>query len=229
MNHPEESPAFVLAEEGYDVWMLNQRGNSYSRSHKHLNPDSKNRKVVEQFFDFSFQELGEVDLPNQLAFIKEQAGVENVTYIGHSLGATNLMTGLAKTNLPVNLAISLAPITKLEHMVASWPVHFVADNMDIVKWFADLIGYYEHGAFWTNELMRIACGLLDDVCLYGETWLYATTSEYEDPDRFQVYMGHSWKGVSMRLLYHLAQEVRSGNFEKYDHGTALNKQFYRQE
>ena len=36
MNHADDAPAFVLAEEGYDVWLANSRGSKHSRKHTKL-------------------------------------------------------------------------------------------------------------------------------------------------------------------------------------------------
>ena len=50
---------YVLAKEGYDVWLGNNRGCIFSRKNTHLNPDIDYVK----FFDYSFYELGKYDAP----------------------------------------------------------------------------------------------------------------------------------------------------------------------
>ena len=51
-----------MADAGYDVYLGNNRGNSYSRGHVHLDPSRDAKK----YFDFSFAELGLHDVPAQL-------------------------------------------------------------------------------------------------------------------------------------------------------------------
>ena len=55
----EQSPAFILARAGYDIWLGNNRGTRYARKNNHINPDTQ----ASQFFDYSWFELGQYDGP----------------------------------------------------------------------------------------------------------------------------------------------------------------------
>ena len=78
-----DSMAFFFADQGFDVWMNNSRGNRHSRFHRYHDPDHD-----AEFWDFSFQELGKYDQPAVIDYILKTTGVPNLTYIGHSQGTT---------------------------------------------------------------------------------------------------------------------------------------------
>lgn len=114
-NHAHKSPAFVLAMNGYDVWLGNNRGGLYSRRHVNLDPDVD----TEEFFNYSFVELGKYDLPAMLDFVRRVTNVEKVTYIAHSQGTTQMFFALAEMQEQmaerINLFIALGPVVTLNH------------------------------------------------------------------------------------------------------------------
>lgn len=71
--------AYILADQGYDVWIGNARGNKYSRAHTYLDPDSG-----VDFWDFTWHQIGIYDIPAMIDYVLEQTGQKDMFYIGHS-------------------------------------------------------------------------------------------------------------------------------------------------
>jgi lysosomal acid lipase/cholesteryl ester hydrolase len=98
---------FILADAGYDVWLGNFRGNTYSRRHLTLNPD------LEEFWRFSFDEHGQQDLPSMLDHVLATTGRQRLVYIGHSMGTLAfwvMMNVQPEMNAKVELMVGLAPV-----------------------------------------------------------------------------------------------------------------------
>ena len=68
LNRANNSLPFYLLEKGFDVWLLNNRGCSYSREHTEYHISHS------KLWDFSFQEMAQFDVPATLRFITAHTG-----------------------------------------------------------------------------------------------------------------------------------------------------------
>jgi len=113
MTEPQNSIPFVMAQAGYDVWFGNNRGNKYSRHNSHIDPN----KDAKTFFDFSFETLGENDVPAIIDYEIKTTGMKKLTWIGHSQGTSQMFAALStnedKYADKINLFVALAPIASL--------------------------------------------------------------------------------------------------------------------
>lgn len=76
------SAAYKFADAGYDVWIANARGNTYSRQHITMHPNDP------QFWDFSWHEIGVYDIPATIDYILKYTNQTKLSYVGHSQGVT---------------------------------------------------------------------------------------------------------------------------------------------
>jgi len=82
-----------LALGCYDVYFSNYRGTKYSRTHATLSPDDA------AYWKFEFLDIAEKDVPAIVEKIVEVNGTcKKVTLVGHSQGAQNILTSLAKSS-----------------------------------------------------------------------------------------------------------------------------------
>ena len=81
--------AYLLADNGHDVWMGNARGNRHSTLSLKYSTESK------EFWDFSWHEIGFFDLPAMIDYMLQITGASETFYVGHSQGTTALMVLLS--------------------------------------------------------------------------------------------------------------------------------------
>uniref|UniRef100_A0A667Z0U9 Lipase, gastric n=2 Tax=Myripristis murdjan TaxID=586833 RepID=A0A667Z0U9_9TELE len=224
-NLPNSSLGYVLADAGYDVWLGNSRGNTWSRKHRTLRPDQ------DDFWKFSYDEMAQKDLPAVVNHILKTTGQEQIFYIGHSQGTT--IAFIAFSTLPelankIKLFFALAPVATVAFTTSPmtkmsvlpdfliWDLFGKRDFLpqsDMIKWFA------EH--FCSKERLSELCGNIFFVlCGYDEKNLNVT--------RTPVYTTHCPAGTSVQNMVHWAQLVNAGKFMAYNYGRAGNMAHYNQ-
>lgn len=105
--------AFILADLGYDVWMGNIRGNTYSRKHKTLIPG-----VDSKFWEYSFHEVGKYDLPATIDYVRYHTGEAQVFFIAHSTSTTSFFVMCSERpeyNDYIRAHFSLAPAAHMKN------------------------------------------------------------------------------------------------------------------
>ena len=65
----KDSLALFFVDAGFDVWLNNTRGNRFSQHHKFFDP-----KYDDDYWNYSFQELGKYDQPAFIDYVREQTG-----------------------------------------------------------------------------------------------------------------------------------------------------------
>eukprot|EP00257_Ricinus_communis_P009825 XP_002528965.2 triacylglycerol lipase 2 [Ricinus communis] len=110
-NSPNESLAFILADNGYDVWISNTRGTRHSQGHTSLSPNDP------AYWNWSWDELAAYDLPATFNYVHEQTG-QKLYYVGHSLGTLIALASFSQENLlnMLRAAALLSPIAYLNQI-----------------------------------------------------------------------------------------------------------------
>lgn len=80
--------AYLLADNNYDVWLGNSRGN------RHATVNYRTAKTS-NLWDFSYNEIGQYDLAAMIDYVLAYTRQPKLFYVGHSQGTTTLMVLLS--------------------------------------------------------------------------------------------------------------------------------------
>jgi len=226
LSMPSKALGFILADAGYDVWIGNFRGNTYSRNHIHLDPNGFD------FWQFSWDEMAEFDLPAMLTYVLNYTEEDRIFYAGHSMGTTTFMAMATKRpdiQDHILLANLLAPVAYVGHMKS--PIRYIAPFEETVK---QLIYSAKWGLFLpsnnvTTDVVDLACKGQNVARAICSTVIFAGCGF----DLAQLNLTlvdtighHTPAGTSTFTVLQYGQEVNSNGFHAFDYGKKGNQAKY---
>lgn len=232
LNFPDQSLAYILADAGYDVWLGNMRGNVYSRAHTKYNPD-----VDEAFWDFSWDEMAQDDLPSMINYILTLTQHSKIAYVGHSQGTMIALSEFGRlgstTQNNVSFWAALAPVAHLAHTKS--PLKYLFNiPIDPEQLWHDLFGRKQFlpASNIVHWFGKHACGNVIIDPLVCENLLFVICGpekKNRNETRMEVYVTHEPGGTSVKNMIHYAQMFHSKLFQAYDYGSPeKNQQHYNQ-
>jgi len=218
LTGPEKGLGYILADHGYDVWIGNLRGNTYSRNHKSLDPQELD------FWKFSWDQMGEFDLPALIEYVTSQSVQDEIFYIGHSMGTTSFMVMANKhpqLQEKIKHASLLAPVAYINHLKS--PLKYVAPYTDGFEQFFDKV---EHGEFGPDTKLKdwVLDIICDDISPYICSNMMFLLFGFDQAQMNMTLIDkidhHSPAGTSVRAMAHYFQIANGTVFKGYDFGSA---------
>ncbi|KIZ02804.1 lipase, family member K [Monoraphidium neglectum] len=219
---PESSMAFYLADAGFDVWMANTRGNTYSRGNRHYT------QLEHGFWEFSMDELALLDLPSQIDFVLKTSGQKSLGFIGHSQGCTlsvMLLAAKPEYNKKIWLLMMLGAVTHVQYIAAPFLRQQVKTRS--TQLFADM-GVGEFAMNRVSNQVANGCkyeGVRSAFCSALINFAFYGSSTAVSPDDL-VRVSVTWaSGVATRNLLHWSQQYYANvsGLRMWDYGTECAK------
>ena len=216
----EKSITKLLCDEGYKVYLPHMRGSQFSKSHLDYNTE-----INSKYWDFSFDEMAQYDLPTIINLIKKRDNVEKVDYMGHSQGT--LIFFLQYMNNPqymesnINKFIGVGVVPNVNNAE-----HFLLD-LAVKSKIASLVPVNNFLSFPTElgqVLVPFCTGKAKKLChtilklCFGKI-PYTTRVDYDRLGK-NIFM-HMPGGTSLQNMKHWLQSFENKKMTKYDYESII--------
>ncbi|XP_028409163.1 gastric triacylglycerol lipase-like [Dendronephthya gigantea] len=227
-NFPDDSLAYILADNGFDVWLGNSRGNRYARRNTHLSPECL------KFWKWSFDDLAKYDLPATVDYIRSTTKQDKLVYIGHSQG-TLIAFAAFSTNpelaKKIKLFVALAPIATIGNINVPF-LRTLAEVVTVIDAVAPLIDApFFPGDIWRTQFVEkgFCNGLTEEkLCYQVAKFVVGDDPTNVNYSRIPVFLNNFPSGTSLRNMVHFAQLLLSGKCQMFDYGIIENYFHYGQ-
>ncbi|KAF7815072.1 triacylglycerol lipase 2-like [Senna tora] len=221
-NSPDESLAFILADNGFDVWLANTRGTRYSSGHTSLTPNDK------AYWEWSWDELISYDLQASVQYVYNHTG-QKLHYAGHSLGTLIALGAFSQDDEVLNMIRSAALLSPIAHLnqIPS-PLTKFASNIFLANdlYWLGLREFIPKGQD-AAKLLEEICHLPGINCSANLMTLFTGPNCCINSSRIYVFLEHEPQPTATKNLIHLSQMIRTGKIAKYDYGNeGQNMQHY---
>uniref|UniRef100_A0A8R1IRQ4 Lipase n=1 Tax=Caenorhabditis japonica TaxID=281687 RepID=A0A8R1IRQ4_CAEJA len=231
MNLPSQSPAFVFADAGFDVWLGNVRGTEYGLNHTTLSPDDA------KFWNFTYYEYSHFDLRQQIDYALEVTQHKSLFYVGHSQGTAVMFARLAEADctwqskIRIFFALGptagflkpLLPFSLLEDDLVQTLIQLVLDGrfgiipISIPKSLSSFLA-----DFCTSEVLSHVCAGVFELSDGMERLAQLNTS------RVSIFLSHFPSTTSTLNLLHWVQVFKYHELRRLDLGARRNLIAYGQ-
>ncbi|KAK2450124.1 triacylglycerol lipase [Trifolium repens] len=200
-NSPEESLGFILADSGFDVWLVNGRGTKYSSMHTSLSPNDM------AYWDWSWDELASYDLPASVQYVYNYTR-QKIHYVGHSQGTLIAFAALSQGKL-LNMLRSTALLSPIAHM------NLIPS--ELTKAFADL--FLANVVYWLGlrefipnvdvetKFVQGICNTLNLNCADLILPLLTGPNCCINSSRIDFYLDHEPQPTATKNLIHFSQSA----------------------
>ncbi|CAH1170154.1 unnamed protein product [Phaedon cochleariae] len=215
------SLAYNLGLLGYDVWLVNFRGTRYSRGHRNLTTSDP------KYWDFSFHQLGTLDLGAALTYITRITTKKSV-YIGYSTGTT--VSYVYASTRPVDAGTTLKGIISLA------PIGYIDGGLPFQKYFDPVISFIKRIIYrlLRGEVLKrnlilnqgMKTMAFTPITMFVAQAILGVFGGFDfsqmDPLTYPVFLTNVFDSAGVNLLEHADQLRKTGNFQWYDYGNEGN-------